>query len=106
MDESLIDRQGTCPRCSSVDIEREVILQTTSKVISGVVFFCNTCGLKRQALASDREAWFNQHKLWQSPGVAEATYDEFARKWPKKAMRLTYGRPEPIGPILPRVEPG
>jgi len=105
MDESVIDRQGSCPRCGSADIEREVILQTTAKVVSGVVFFCNTCGIKRQALASDREAWFNQHRLWQSPAVPEATFEEFARHWPKKAMRKTHGRPEPLGPILPPVKP-
>ncbi|TNF26025.1 MAG: hypothetical protein EP329_22010 [Deltaproteobacteria bacterium] len=103
MDESVIDTEGRCPRCQSEDIEREVILQTTSRVVSGVVFFCNTCGLKRQALASDREAWFNQHKLWRSPGVPEATFEEFDRRWPKKVFRVNYGSPEPLGPILPGV---
>ena len=103
MDDSVIDTEGQCPRCKSEDIEREVILQTTAQFVSGVVFFCNTCGLKRQALASDREAWFNQHQLWGSPAVTEATFEDFGRRWPKKVMRTTYGRSEPLGDILPRV---
>jgi len=103
MDESVIDTEGRCPRCQSEDIEREVILQTTARVVSGVVFFCTTCGLKRQALSSDREAWFNQHKLWRSPAVTEASFEDFERRWPKKVMRTTYGGAEPRGPILPRI---
>ena len=105
MDESVIDREGLCPRCGSADIEREVILQTTAKFVSGVVFFCNTCGVKRQALASDREAWFNQHRLWRSPAVTEASFEDFARRWPKKVMRVSHGKSEPLGPILPVVRP-
>ncbi len=103
-DDSLIDHDGVCPRCTSADIDREVILQTSARIVSGVVFFCNTCALKRRALASDREAWFNAHKLWRSGAVPEATWDEFQARWPKKVMRATYGRSEPIGPILPRMD--
>ncbi len=104
MDESLTDRQGRCPRCTSDDIEREIILQTSMRVVSGAVFFCNTCGLTRRAVASDREAWFNNHKLWRSPAVPEETFEEFALQWPKKVGRVAYGSAEPLGPILPRVE--
>ncbi|PIE20235.1 MAG: hypothetical protein CSA66_01085 [Proteobacteria bacterium] len=103
MDDSVIDRQGRCPRCSSEDIEREVIFQTSFRVVSGVVLFCNTCGLTRRALASDREAWFDVHKRWRSPAVTEATFEQFAARWPKKVRRASYGSPEPLGPILPPV---
>lgn len=106
MDESVIDRQGHCPRCDSADIEREVILQTTARFVAGVVFFCNTCGLTRRALSSDREAWFNQHRLWRSPAVKETSWEEFEQRWPKKVLRTPFGSAEPLGPILPYVERG
>jgi late competence protein required for DNA uptake (superfamily II DNA/RNA helicase) len=102
MDSSIIDRDGECPRCNSKDIEREVILQTSMRVVSGVVFFCTACGLTRRALASDREAWWNTHRTWGSPHVPEATWEDFEARWPKKVERATYGRAEPLGPILPR----
>jgi hypothetical protein len=102
MDSSIIDRDGECPRCNSKDIEREVILQTSMRVVSGAVFICKTCGLSRRALSSDREAWFNTHKAWRSPHVPETSWEEFEARWPKKVERPTYGRAEPIGPILPR----
>ncbi|MFO0746301.1 MAG: hypothetical protein U1F43_11580 [Myxococcota bacterium] len=101
MDGKLLDRDGQCPRCGSRDIERELQLQTTSRFVSGVVFFCTTCGLTRRTVASDREAWWNLHKQWQSPHVPEATWEDFAARWPKKVERATYGRAEPLGPILP-----
>ncbi|MFT7581848.1 MAG: hypothetical protein ACI9MR_003526 [Myxococcota bacterium] len=101
MDESLVDHDGRCPRCESHDMEREVILQTTAKIVAGVVFFCTTCGLTRRALSSDREAWFDQHKLWRSPHVPETTYEAFTDRWPKKVRRASYGRSEPLGPTLP-----
>jgi len=101
MDSSIIDRDGQCPRCDSEDIEREVILQTSARVVSGFVFFCNVCGLTRRGLASDREAWFNLHRLWRSPHVPEETWEEFEARWPKKVERATYGRAEPLGPTLP-----
>ena len=103
IDDSVIDRQGQCPRCGSHDIEREVILQTSARVVSGVVFFCATCGLTRRALSSDREAWFDQHKRWRSPAVTEGSFEEFTDRWPKKVLNASYGSPEPIGPILPRI---
>lgn len=104
--ESVIDRQGQCPRCDSTDIEREVILQTTNRFVSGVVFFCASCGLTRRTVASDREAWFNLHKAWRSPGVPEETWEDFDARWPKKVERATYGRAEPLGPILPHPRDG
>lgn len=103
MDGSIIDRDGQCPRCSSTDIEREVILQTSARFVSGAVFFCGVCGLTRRCLSSDREAWFNFHKEWKSPSVPEASWEEFDARWQKKVERPTYGRAEPLGPILPRV---
>jgi len=104
LDQSVIDRQGQCPRCESLDIEREVVLQTSARVVAGVIFFCNTCGLTRRALSSDREAWFNFHRQWRSPAVTEGSYEEFAHRWPKKVMRTSFGGAEPLGPILPRPE--
>ena len=102
MDSSIIDRDGQCPRCGSKDIEREVILQTSARVVSGFVFFCTVCALTRRGLASDREAWWNLHREWKSPHVPEETWEDFEARWPKKVQRATYGRPEPLGPILPR----
>lgn len=102
MDSSIIDRDGQCPRCGSKDIEREVILQTSARVVSGFVFFCTVCGLTRRGVASDREAWWNLHRAWKSPHVPEETWEEFEARWPKKVERATYGRAEPLGPILPR----
>ena len=96
MDESLVDHDGQCPRCGSDDIEREVILQTSMRVVAGAVFFCNTCGLTRRALSSDREMWFDHHKAWKSPHVPEDTWEEFAERWPKKIQRASYGRAEPL----------
>ena len=106
MSDSTLKTTGeeTCPRCGSGDTEREVILQTTAKIVSGVVFFCNTCGLTSRALASDRETWFNQHQTWQSPAMAEDTIEAFLARWPKKVGRPAYGSPEPLGPILPKVD--
>jgi len=102
MDSSIIDRDGECPRCQSKDIERELILQTSMRVVSGFVFFCTACGLTRRGLSSDREAWWNHHRDWKSPHVPEETWEEFEARWPKKVERPTYGRSEPLGPILPR----
>ena len=101
MSETAHAQEGTCPRCSAQDIEREVIYQTTLIRVSGVVFFCNVCGLTSKALASDREAWFDVHKLWTSPAVSEDSYEEFAKRWTKKVGHATYGSAEPLGPILP-----
>lgn len=103
MDSSIVDRDGQCPRCASKEIEREVILQTSARVVSGVVFFCEVCGLTRRGLASDREAWWNLHRAWRSPHVPEESWEEFEARWPKKVERATYGRAEPLGPTLPRV---
>lgn len=93
-----------CPRCSGQDTEREVIYQTTAQYVSGVVFFCNTCALTSRALASDREAWFDAHKAWKSPSMAEQTIEAFLARWPKKVGRRAYGSAEPLGPILPKVD--
>ena len=95
--------EGTCPRCQSSDVEREVIYQTTLRVVSGVVFFCDTCGLTTKALSSDREAWFDAHRSWSSPAVPEETYEAFLKRWTKRVGSPGYGDPEPLGPILPRV---
>jgi hypothetical protein len=102
MAETAHAHEGCCPRCGGDDIEREVIFQTTMRVPSGVVFFCETCGLTTKALSSDREAWFDAHKSWQSPAVGAETYEEFKKLWPKCVGRQPYGDPEPLGPILPR----
>lgn len=102
MAETAFAREGRCPRCGGEDIEREVIFQTTMRVPSGVVFFCETCGLTTKAVSSDREAWFDAHKSWASPAVNVDTYEEFQRQWPKSVGRQPYGDPEPLGPILPR----
>jgi hypothetical protein len=106
MDDSIKDNNGRCPRCDAAEIEREVFLQTSMRVVSGVLFFCQVCGLQRRALSSDREEWFNVHKQWQSSAVPEETWDEFDARWPKKVERPTYGRAEPIGNILPRQKDG
>ena len=92
---------GTCPRCASDDIEREEILQTTMRVVAGVVFFCPTCGLTSRALSTDREAWYDIHKLWSSACVPESTYEAFAARWVKQVGRAAHGDSEPLGPILP-----
>ncbi|MCB9728201.1 MAG: hypothetical protein H6744_09835 [Deltaproteobacteria bacterium] len=105
MSETAYAHEGVCPRCAGDDIEREVIYQTTMRVVAGVVFFCETCGLTTKALSSDREAWFDAHKAWQSPAVGVDTYAEFQAQWPKAVGRQPYGDPEPLGPILPRVTP-
>ncbi len=102
MDGSIKDSNGKCPRCDAADIEREVFLQTSMRVVSGVMFFCQVCGLQQRALASDREAWFNVHKGWKSTAVPEETWEDFDARWPKKVERPTYGRAEPIGRILPK----
>ncbi len=93
--------KGQCPRCENRDIERELVLQTTYDLVSGVVLFCPTCGLIARALASDREAWFDVHKAWRSPAVPEETFEAFAARWPKDVGRPAYGDAEPLGPILP-----
>jgi len=93
-----------CPRCGSDDTEREVIYQTTEQIVSGVVFFCNTCAMTTRALSSDREKWFDSHKLWQSPNMAEQTIEAFLARWPKRVGSVAYGSPEPLGPILPKVD--
>ncbi len=95
--------QGRCPRCESEDVEREVIYQTTYNRVSGVVFFCHTCGFTGRTVASDREAWYFLHKEWSSPAVPDETLEEFLAKWPKKVGNPSYGSPEPVGPITPRV---
>ena len=95
--------EGHCPRCTSDDIEREVIYQTTAHVVSGVVFFCQTCGLTSRSLAGDREVWFDTHRAWQSPAVPQATFAEFAARWPKAVGRPAHGPAEPLGPTLPVV---
>lgn len=97
---------ATCPRCASTDVERDVIHQTSMRVVSGVVFFCNTCALTSQALASDREAWFDSHKLWRCAAVPEDTMDAFLARWTKKVGQENFGHPEPLGPILPVVDAG
>ena len=98
------NQQEICPRCQSDDTEREVIFQTTEKVVSGVVFFCNTCALTSRALASDREQWFDIHILWKSPAMAERDFESFMARWPKRVGSIAYGSPEPLGPILPKVD--
>jgi hypothetical protein len=104
MSETEYAHDGTCPRCDGADIEREVIRQTTAEVVSGVVFFCNTCGLTDRALSSDRERWYDAHRQWHSPAVPEETLAAFLAKWPKKVGNPSYGSPEPLGPILPVVK--
>jgi len=101
MSETAHAHEGACPRCGSSDVEREVIYQTTMVHVSGVVFFCEVCGLTGKALSSDREAWFDVHKDWASPAVEEDTYEAFSRRWTKKVGQPTYGSAEPLGPILP-----
>ena len=101
MSETAHAHEGVCPRCSASDIEREVIYQTTMACVSGVVFFCNVCGLTSRALSSDREAWFDVHKTWASPAVEEDSYEAFSQRWTKKVGQATYGSAEPLGPILP-----
>ena len=101
MSETAHADEGVCPRCSAEDVEREVIYQTTMVHVSGVVFFCNVCGLTGKALSSDREAWFDVHKSWASPAVEEDTYEAFSKRWTKKVGQATYGSAEPLGPILP-----
>lgn len=103
MSETAHPHDGECPRCASDDIEREVLYQTTHRVVSGVVFFCATCGLTHKALSSDREAWFDVHRGWASPAVAEKTYADFQRRWTRRVGSPGYGDPEPLGPILPPV---
>ena len=102
MSDNVENAEGQCPRCGSTDIERELIHQTSFDVVSGVVFFCDTCGLSGRALSSDRESWFDVHKAWQSPEVPEEDFDAFAARWHKKVGRPAYGDAEPLGPILPR----
>ncbi len=92
---------GRCPRCASGDIEREVIFQTTFRVASGVVFFCQTCGLTHRGLSSDREAWFDVHHAWGSPAVADENLEAFLARWPKRVGSAAYGPAEPLGPTLP-----
>jgi hypothetical protein len=89
---------GVCPRCGGEDVERELVEQTTSKVVAGVVLFCPTCGLQGRALAADREAWFDLHKLWKHDGVPEATLDAFLARWPKQVLRPAYGAAQPLAP--------
>jgi hypothetical protein len=101
MPETAFPNEGLCPRCGSEDIEREVIFQTTSENVSGVVFFCQTCALASRALASDREDWYDVHKSWQSPAIPDENLEAFLSKWPKKVGTTAHGRAEPLGPILP-----
>ena len=104
MSDSETTQNGTCPRCGGQDCERELIRQTTMRVISGVIFFCPTCGLTSRALATDREAWFDVHKLWTSGEIPEDTYEAFAARWDKQVGRPAHGGAEPLGPILPHVD--
>ena len=53
--------------------------------------------------SSEGQAWFDQHKRWRSPAVTEGSFEEFTDRWPKKVLNTSYGSPEPIGPILPRI---
>lgn len=92
---------GRCPRCDGADVEREVLYQTTFRVVSGVVFFCQTCGLTSRALSSDREAWFDVHQAWSSPAVPDETLEAFLRRWDKRVGSASYGSAEPLGPTLP-----
>jgi hypothetical protein len=98
-------QDGTCPRCAGQDCERELILQTTMRVIAGVVFFCPTCGLTSRALSTDREAWFDTHHMWASGEIEDTTYEAFAARWDKQVGRPAHGGAEPLGPILPVVDP-
>ena len=105
MPETAFPKDGTCPRCDSEDIEREVIYQTTSENVAGVVFFCETCALTSRALGSDRENWYDIHKAWNSPAVTAESLEAFFLKWPKKVGMTAHGRAEPLGPLLPESKP-
>ena len=101
MDSSIVDHDGQCPRCDATDITRTLTLQTSARVLSGVIFQCGVCGLHRATVVADRETWWNLHQQWSSPHVREASWEEFSARWPKKVERPTYGRGEPLGPTLP-----
>jgi transcription elongation factor Elf1 len=95
------EHTGTCPRCGGDVVERELVLQTTMNIVSGVILFCHLCGLTSKSLASDRERWFDMHKAWMSSALEDDTLEQFLARWTKKVERETYGSAEPIGPILP-----
>lgn len=80
------------------------MLQTSYRLVSGVVFFCPTCGLTQRALASDREAWFDVHKAWNSGAIDAESYGDFEARWAKQVGRPSHGTAEPLGSILPVVD--
>lgn len=94
---------GVCPRCGGKAITREVIYQTTKDMVFGVAFSCDVCAFEARAQASDREGWFDTHKEWASPAVADTSFEKFKKRWPKKVGNPAYGDPEPVGPIVPVV---
>ena len=77
-----------------------MIYLTTLRAVGGIVFFCRTCGLTAKALSTDREAWFDAHKAWESPAVVDDTYEAFCARWSKRVGHGWTGDPEPLGPIL------
>ena len=95
--------EGKCPRCGGDEIERSEVIQTTSNYLAGAIFFCGICGLTSRVLVSDREAWYDVHKAWQSSEIQAESFEEFLATWGKKVGHVTHGSPEPLGPILPKV---